>query len=225
MTVKATRAVTGDVIASATETTSAKDQVLAVITKLAATVRQALGDDTSDSAQRFAMDTLSATSIEVIRDYAAAMDAMSRSRFEEARNGFARAVERDPKFGLAYAGMAIASRNLDNQQDAEKYVREAVRHLDGMTERERYRTRGMFYYLTNDYQACVKEYGDLIARYSADAAARNNLALCLTHLRDMPRAVEEMRQVVKILPNRGLYRENLALYTAYSGDFAAAARR
>ena len=91
-----------------------------------------------------------------------------------------------------------------------------------MTERERYRTRGMFYYLTNDYQACVKEYGDLLARYSADAAARNNLALCLTHLRDMPRAVEEMRQVVKILPNRTLYRENLALYTAYSGDFAAA---
>jgi len=68
----------------------------------------------------------------------------------------------------------------------------------------------------------VKEYGDLIARYSGDAAARNNLALCLTQLRDMPRAVEEMRQVVKILPNRALYRENLAQYLAYSGDFTNA---
>ena len=38
----------------------------------------------------------------------------------------------------------------------------------------------------------------------------------------MPQAVEEMRQVVKILPNRALYRENLALYAAYSGDFQAA---
>jgi tetratricopeptide (TPR) repeat protein len=221
VSVKATRAVNGDVIASATETASAKDQVLGVTTALATAVRQALGDDTSDSAQRFAMDTLSATSIDVVRDYAAAMDALSRSRFEEARQGFAKAVERDPTFGLAYAGMAIASRNLDNQQDAEKYVKEAVRHLDGMTERERYRTRGLFYYITSDYQACVKEYGDLIARFSADAAARNNLALCLTYLRDMPRAVEEMRQVVKILPNRTLYRDNLALYTAYSGDFQA----
>ena len=61
--------------------------------------------------------------------------------------------------------MAIASRNLDKQEDAEKYVKEAIRHLDGMTERERYRTRGMYYFLTSDYQACVKEYGDLIARY------------------------------------------------------------
>ena len=68
----------------------------------------------------------------------------------------------------------------------------------------------------------MKEYGDLIARYSADAAARNNLALCLTYLRDMPKAVDEMRQVVKILPNRALYRENLALYAAYSGDFETA---
>ena len=49
-----------------------------------------------------------------------------------------------------------------------------------MTERERYRTRGLFYFITGDYQACVKEYGDLIARYAADAAARNNLALCST---------------------------------------------
>ena len=106
-------------------------------------------------------------------------------------------------------------------------MKEAIRHLDGMTERERYRTRGMFYYLTNDYQACVKEYGDLISRYAADAAARNNLALCLTQLRDMPRAVDEMRHVVKILPNRALYQENLALYLAYSGDFERrrAARR
>ena len=62
----------------------------------------------------------------------------------------------------------------------------------------------------------------LIARYAADAAARNNLALCQTHLRHMPQAVQEMRQVVKILPYRALYRENLALYEDYAGEFAVA---
>ena len=70
------------------------------------------------------------------------MDSLSRSKFDEARRGFSKAIERDPRFGPAYAGLAIASRNLDNQQDAEKYVREAVRHLDGMTERERYAPEG-----------------------------------------------------------------------------------
>ena len=97
---------------------------------------------------------------------------------------FSKAVELDPNFGLGYAGMAIASRNLDRQQDAEKYIKEAVRHLDGMTERERYRTRGLVLLHHQRLSACVKEYGDLIARYAADASARNNLALCLTYLRE-----------------------------------------
>ena len=38
----------------------------------------------------------------------------------------------------------------------------------------------------------------------------------------MPRAVEEMREVVRILPKRALYRENLALYSNYASDFPGA---
>jgi tetratricopeptide (TPR) repeat protein len=91
-----------------------------------------------------------------------------------------------------------------------------------MTERERYRTRGMYYMLTNDDQQCAKEYGELVARYKADASARNNLALCLTHLRQMDEAVQHMQQVVSILPNRPLYRQNLALFADYAGDFETA---
>src|SRR5206468_8587943 len=117
----------------------------------------------------------------------AAMEAMSDSRFDDARRRYARAVELDPKFGFAYAGMAMALFNRGQQQEAEKYAREAVRHLDGMTERERIRTRGNFYLVTSDYANCVKEYGDLLAKYPADVAAHNNLALCSTQLRNIPR--------------------------------------
>lgn len=222
--VRASQAVSGDVIATLEQRASNKDEVLGAVTDLAIRLRDALGDDTSDSGRRFAMETLSSTSLDVVRSYARAMDALSRSRFDEALRSFATAVEQDPNFGLAYAGMAIASRNLDRHHDAEKYIKEAVRHLDTMTERERYRTRGLSHYLSGDYRACVREYGDLIARFAADAAARNNLALCLSHLRELPRAVREMQQVVKILPGRALYRENLALYAAYSGDGTTAER-
>jgi eukaryotic-like serine/threonine-protein kinase len=225
VSVKATQAVTGNVITEPDDRASSKDQVLSVATNLAARVRKALGDTTtSGSSQLFAMETLSATSLDVVHDYAAAMDALSNSRFEEALRGFSKTVARDPNFGLGYAGMAVASRNLDRQQDAQRYMQEAVRHLDGMTERERLRTRGLSFKWSGDYQACVKEFGDLIARYSADAMARNNLAGCLSNLRDQPKAIEEMRQAVKILPKRNLYRENLALYAAYNSDFQTAER-
>jgi tetratricopeptide (TPR) repeat protein len=218
----AAESVTGNVIVDTSGRAAGKDQVMAVATTLGNRVLTALGDDTSDSAQRFATETLSATSLDVVREYAVAMQALSNSKFEEARQSFSRAAALDPNFGLAYAGMAIASANMGQPQEAQTYVQEAIRHVDKMTERERFRTRGLFYYVTNDYEACVKEYSDLLERYEADAAARNNLALCSTKLRDLSLAREQMQRVVQILPKRSLYRVNAALYSAYSSDFAAA---
>ncbi len=118
--------------------------------------------------------------------------------------------------------MAIASANLGQTQEAKKHVEAAISHVDKMTDRERFRARGLYYYITNDYQACVKEYGDFLERYNADASARNNLALCSTKLRDMRKAREEMQRVVQILPKRSLYRVNASLYSAYSSDFGVA---
>jgi Flp pilus assembly protein TadD len=222
VSVKATRPVSGAVIITTEDRAANKDEVLGVATELAIAVREALGDDTSEDAKRFVTQTFSATSLEVVREYALAVDALSRSRFEEARQGFSKAIALDPKFGLGHTGLASALRNLDRQQEALTAANEAIRHLDSMTERERYRTRAFFYMVTNDYPNCVKEYSDLVARYSADTAARNNLALCQTYQRNIPEAVEEMRAVVKILPMRALYRENLAHYANYASDFQTA---
>jgi tetratricopeptide (TPR) repeat protein len=222
--VKATQAVTGNVLAAKSRKASSKDQALNVITRLATEIREALGDDTSDETKRFANQTLSATSLDVVRQYAAAMGAMSNGKFEDALRSYAKAVELDPKFGIGYQGMAVASRGLDRQQDAEKYIKLALEHLDSMTERERYRTRALSFGITGDYQNCVKEYGQLVAKYAADASARNNLAVCSNFLRDTQRAVAESREVLKILPKRPLYHINLALHADYAGDFETAER-
>ena len=220
--VKALQAVTGNVIATSTRRASNKDEVLAATTRLATTVRTALGDETSESDQIFAMTSLSATSFDVIRLYVAGMEASSNNRFEEARQKFAAAVEQDPKFGVVYTSLAASLRNLGRPQEAEKYLTEALRYLDGMTERERLSTRAYFYLVTGDYQSCVKEYGELITRYVGDVVGRNQRALCMTRLRDMRGAVDEMRYVVNLLPNRTIFRINLALYANYAGDFQTA---
>jgi tetratricopeptide (TPR) repeat protein len=219
ISVKAVQPVTGAVIGRADAKASDKDQVLTATTKVATAVRKALGDDTSDAVQMFSMVSLSTTSLEVLRHYAAAREASSNNKFDDARRSYLKAVEVDPNFGVGYQGLAVMSMNMGNLQDAETYIKEALRHLDGMTDRERYNTRGFFYRLTGDYQQCVKEFGDMIARYDGDVLAHNNLALCSSFLRNMPRAVEEMRRAVNILPKRALFRLNLALYANYGGDF------
>jgi tetratricopeptide (TPR) repeat protein len=217
--IKALQAVTGNEIASVQRRASSKDQVLEVATNLVARVRNALGDETSESDQMFAMTSLSATSLDVVRYYVAAQEAATNNKFEDARENALKAVALDPKFGIGYQLLAVASRNTGRLQDADKYINEALKYVDGMTERERYSVRGFYYRTTGDYQQCVKEYGELIARYAADVVGHNQRALCLTYLRDMGGAVEEMRQMVQLLPNRLIFRSNLALYSNYAGDF------
>jgi tetratricopeptide (TPR) repeat protein/tRNA A-37 threonylcarbamoyl transferase component Bud32 len=224
VTLRTAESVTGNVIATESDDASSREGVLGVATDLGSRIRTALGDNTSDSSRRFATEKLSATSLEVVREYALAMQALSSSQFAEARAAFERAIRIDPNFGLAYAGLASTASNMGQPQEAERFVREAIRHVDRMTERERLRTRGLLYYITNDYEACVKEYGDLLVQYEADVAARNNLALCSTKLRNMARARDEMTRVVAILPRRSLYRLNASLYSTYSGDFAQGER-
>jgi len=222
ITVQATEPMTGNVITAVTRRASDRDQVLPAVTRIVTSLRNALGDETSESAQQLAMKTISTTSLEVASQYAAAVNAQSRGNAEAALASFNKAVELDPKFGLGYQGLAVMSRNMGRLRDAEKYAGEALQYLDNMTERERFATRGYYANRTGDFQQCVTEYGELIARYPADVPAHNQRAACLARLRDMRAAIDEMKQVVAILPNQPVYRSNLAALLIYAGEFKAA---
>jgi tetratricopeptide (TPR) repeat protein len=222
VSMKASQPITGNVTATARDRASSKDQVLGTVTKLATAVRKVLGEKTSESNQLFAMRSISTTSFDVISEYAAGIELQSKAKYEEARQRFLKAVELDPKFGLGYQSLAATSRNVGKMEDAEKYAKEALRYLDGMTERERFSTRGNYYRMTGDLQECVREYGELIARYDADTVAHNQRAICLMKLRNMRGAMAEMRKAIQILPNHMTYRGNFALFADYAGDFSTA---
>ncbi len=222
LSVKASQALAGKEIAAVNGRASNRDQVLDAVTKLATTVRRALGDETSDAGSLLAMKSISTASLEVASLYAAGVDAQSRSKFEEARQSFLKAVELDPNFGLGYVGLAAMSRNVGRLQDAEKYAREALNHVALMTDRERIVARGNYYSLVGDYQQCVKAYGEVLAQYPADTTAHNQRAVCFARLRNMREAMREMREAVRILPKRVVLRSNLALFAAYAGEFEAA---
>ncbi len=224
VSLKAIQTVTGKTLLTAAETASSKKDVLSAVGKLGTDVRKTLGDATSEEDQRFSMETLSAASLEAVHEYALAMDSLNSGKADDAQKHFSEAVSLDTNFGLAYAGLAASSHNLGEQQDAEKYIKQAIAHIDHMTERERYRTRAYLFYLTGDAQKCVDEYGTLLGRYPSDTGAYNNMADCQTRLRNMPKALEEIRHAVDILPKRATFRVNLALYSAYGGDFPSAAK-
>ena len=62
------------------------------MTKLGTYVRKALGDATSESEQRFSMETLTAASLEAVHEYARALDVLTSGKMEDAHKHFSQAV-------------------------------------------------------------------------------------------------------------------------------------
>jgi len=225
LSVEALDARTGNSIATAEINTSNKDQLLLAVPKLVAPIRKGLGDSTPESVQlNAAGGAFQAASVEAVHQYGVAMEQQFAGNFEEAFKSFSKAAELDTSFARAYSGMSSMSRNLGNQQDADKYIKLAMEHVDRMTERERYRIRGLYYLNTENFEKCIEEYGALVRQYPADNIGHNNLSLCYLGLFNIPKAIEELQRALEVLPNNQFARGNLAVYLSYDGDFPASER-
>jgi tetratricopeptide (TPR) repeat protein len=216
---------TGNSIANPETTVKTKDAVLPAIPRLVAPIRKVLGDSTPESAQLNAVSgAFTAASLEAVHMDAIGVEQQFAGKFEEALQSFSKAAELDPKFARAYSGMAAMAQNLGRPKDAEKYIKLAMEHVDRMTERERYRNRGLYYLSTGNWQKCVEEYSQLVSRYPVDRVGQNNLASCFTQLRNGPKAVEAARRAVEIVPKGVGQRLNLSFISSFSGDFAGGER-
>src|SRR5581483_698808 len=129
-------------------------------------IRKALGDTTPASVQfQEVSGGFSADSLEAVHQDALGVEEQFAGKFQQAFDSFKRATDLDPKFARAYTGMAAMALNLGRQADALKYMELAMANVDRMTEREKYRNRGLYYQTKGDWQHCAQEYGTLVDRY------------------------------------------------------------
>jgi eukaryotic-like serine/threonine-protein kinase len=202
-----------------------KAAVLEAVQDLAATIRRGLGDVSVEAGAAARRETFSAGSLEAARAYAQAQDLASSGREQEAIALYKEAATRDPNFGRAYASWAVAAYRLGNTDEAELLWKKALALMDRMTDRERLRTLGTYHFgVTRNYELAVENYEALLKRYPADASGLNNLGIAYFETLNFTKAVEQGRRAVDVYPRNALYRQNLALYLMYAGDFEAAAR-
>jgi eukaryotic-like serine/threonine-protein kinase len=224
LSVEALDARTGNTIATSEVDAPTKDQLLLDIPKLAAPVRKALGDTTPVSAQLAVSGPFTAASLEVVHLYSIAMQQQFAGKTAEAFQNFSKAVELDPNFARAYAGMSGTANDLGKQADGEKYIKLAMQHVDRMTERERYHTRGYYYLVAGNYPKCVEEYSTLVGQYPADRVGQSDLAWCYASLRNFPKSVEASKKAEEIAPKGALEHLNLAFFSSFAGDFQTGER-
>jgi len=198
---------------------SGKAQILETVGSLAGQVRAALGDTEVPTGGPTASETFTAASVEAARAYSQAQELNWAGKSDEAIAKYEEVIRLDPGMGRAYSGIAAQYQNTGRRAEADKYYNEALKRIDRMTDREKFRTRGGYYLFTGKSQEAVREFTALVTAFPADTAGLSNLAFAHAQLRDFAKALELGRRASAIFPLNVLRRTNVALYGMYAGKF------
>jgi tetratricopeptide (TPR) repeat protein len=200
---------------------SGKGDVLKAIGTLAAAIRSGLGDTAEIKAD--APETFTAASIDAMRAYVRGQELNAAGKSLDALKEFENAVMHDPQFGRAYVNMASIYTNLKMDAEARQYYELAMKNTDRMTDREKYRTRGIYYLgVARDYEQAISNFQRLVDEYPADNVGYANLALAYLYIRDIKKAVEVGRKATEVYPKSVIQRTNYGTYSMYAGDFPTA---
>ena len=210
---------TGKAITERTEEVAGKDAVLGAASKLAAHVRTALGDTKPEAVQLKEAETYSAASLEAAHAYGLGREAEQAGDYEPARKHYLEAVRLDPGMGRALVGLANIEGNRGRHTAAQKYYQEAMAHLDRMSEREKFRSRGSYYAQTRDTDKAIEALSALVKQYPADSSGFANLAVAYQLKRQFGPALEEARRAIAIYPRNVPQRNNVGLFAMYGGKF------
>jgi len=223
MTIRAIAPRSGEVVVEVDATAPSKLEVLATIGELTADLREELGDKSVDREALRVSETFTAMSLDAAREYDMAQQLQYGGDYEQAIEHYRTAIEHDPNFGRAYSGWAVAARSLGHVDQASEAWEQAMSNLGTMTERERLRTQGMYYWgVSRNFQKAIETYETLVEKYPADAVGRNNLAVQYFLALDFESALREGGLALDIYPNNAVTRSNYALYAMYSSDFDTA---
>lgn len=211
-------------LAERSKTIATKAEVLKAADGLAAELRDDLSRVPVETTQALSQETFTAASLEAMKVYAHAQDLANLGKDDEAIQEYLKAIEKDPKLTRAYAGLAVIYRNRTQDEEAKKYYEKAMAGVDRLTEREKYRTRGSYYFLNQNYKKAIEEFSALKQQFPMDSAAFTNLPLAYFYNREMSKAFEEGKKDVEITPNELTSRYNLVWYAMGEGKFDVAAK-
>jgi tetratricopeptide (TPR) repeat protein len=213
----------GEPVSSVSVKAKSKLEVLTAVSELADELREDLGDTTTGGEGSVVGETFTATSLEVLQNYAKGQELALSADYEGSLPYYAAALESDPDFGRALSGSAVSLLYLGRQEEAAALWEQALSKMDSMTARERYRTLGLYYVaVTGNYEKAIENYSALVEQYPADSAGYNNLAVAYFSTLDFAKAREAGASALEIYPTNKIMMSNFALYAMYAGDFDAA---
>jgi tetratricopeptide (TPR) repeat protein/tRNA A-37 threonylcarbamoyl transferase component Bud32 len=208
---KAVSCDTGDVLAEAQEQAAGKEAVLKALDAAAASLRGKLGESLS-SVQKYATPVEEATtpSLEALKAYNLGLKTWNAEGNTAALPFFKRAVELDPNFAMAYSWIAVFYFDLNEVVRGAEYSRKAYELRNKISERERFTIETIYYSnATGELEKAAQTYELWLQTYPGEERAYRRLASVSYTLGNWEKALEELREALRLEPNIALNYFNL----------------
>jgi len=208
---KAVNCNTGDVLAEAQEEASGKEGVLKALDKAALSLRSKLGESLS-SVQKYATPLEEATtpSLEALKAYSLGLKT-GRAKGSIGLPFIKRAVELDPNFAMAYAGLAGSYWSFDELERGAENARKAYELREKVSERERFDIEaGYYFFATGELEKAAQTAELWKQTYPRDDLPYMFLGIISGSLGNWERALQEHREALRLAPNAGYNYDNVS---------------
>jgi hypothetical protein len=197
----------GDTLATEQEEAPTKQEVLKALSSAASALRGKLGESLA-TVQKFDVPVEATTpSLEALKAYSMGIMTGRTKGDAEAIPFMKRAIELDPNFAMAYAGLAVEYANLGQASLGAENVKKAYTLSDRVSERERYRISGLYYqYVTGEMEKATEAYELWAKSYPRDQVPQGNLGVIYSSLGQYEKAAaatEEQQRLGSTLTGYG----------------------
>jgi eukaryotic-like serine/threonine-protein kinase len=201
----------GDTLANEQVEAASKEDVLKALSRATSSLRAELGESLP-SLQKFDVPVeATTTSLEALKNYSMGLKILEEQGEVPSIPFFKRAIELDPNFSMAYAGLAGRYSNLDQPSLALEYATRAYELRDRVTERERLLISARYFRLTGELEKQAQTFELWMADYPRDFSPHGSLGANYVFMGQYEKALAEWQDALRLGPDVVAMYENLGI--------------
>jgi tetratricopeptide (TPR) repeat protein len=181
---------TGEELATFRETAENQSEILPAVDRLAKEVRTKIGETLKKVQSAPPLEQVTTQSLDALKKYVQGVRVIGEGDFSKGAAMLEEAVTLDTGFAMAYRKLAVEYGNRGMQEKAGENYEKAYRHIDRLSDAERYLLLGSYYALGKHPDAAKSQaaYEQLLEIQPNNTAGLNNLASALLFQQQYARA-------------------------------------